>query len=98
MGGLSQPVFQAALAWKLDHTLCPTSQGNSLWRRMGLTLALRGLFTPLKGMGVNCPLSGPPGLRYSLGGEAASTGEQFSCTVLYCTAELVPSSTVLYTV
>ena len=71
--------FQAALAWKLDHTLervpslCPTRQGNSLRRGMGGTLALRGLSTPLKGMGVNCPLSGPPGLRSNLGGEAVST-------------------------
>ena len=71
--------FQAALAWNLGHTLervpslCPTRQGNSLWRGMGGTLALRGLSTPLKGMGVNCPLSGPPGLRSSLGGEAVST-------------------------
>ena len=40
---------------------------------MGGTLALWGLSTPLKGMGVNCPLSGPPGLRSSLGGEAVST-------------------------
>ena len=72
-------IFQAALAWKLDNTLervpslCQTRQGNSLWRGMGGTLALWGLSTPLKGMGVNCPLSGPPGLRSSLGGEAVST-------------------------
>jgi hypothetical protein len=40
---------------------------------MGGTLASRGLSTSLKGMGVNFPLSGLPGLRSSLGVEAVST-------------------------
>jgi hypothetical protein len=34
------------------------------------------------GRAVNCPLPGPPGLRSSLGGEAASTWES-SLAVLY---------------
>ena len=59
--------FQAAISGKLEHTL--ERQGNSLQKGMGGTLAIRCLSTLLKGMGVNCPLSGPTGLKSSLEGE-----------------------------
>ena len=88
MGTASQSVssFQAALAWKLDHTLervpslCPTRQGNSLRRGMEGTLGLKALSTPLKVRGLPV-LSQVRGLRASLRGEAVSTWEAVQ---LYC--------------
>ena len=60
--------FQAALAWNLGPTLervpslCPTRQGNSLWRGMEGTLGSRALSTPLKVRGLTV-LSQVRGLR-----------------------------------
>jgi hypothetical protein len=86
--------FQAALAWKIDHTLervpslCPTRQGNSLWRGMVGTLALRGLSTP--------PAEGHGGQLSSLrsgGGEAVSArGSSLAVLCVHYTAELVSVS------
>jgi hypothetical protein len=68
----------------------PTEAGKPCG--MDCTLSLRAL-RPHCRTAVNCPLPGLPGLRSSLGGEAASTWES-SSVVLYVnnTAELVSSS------
>ena len=50
----------------------------------GLHTRLKGLSHRVVGRAVNCPLSGPPGLRSSLGGEAASIFARERADQLYC--------------
>ena len=65
----------------------PWKQGN------GSNTRLKGPSHRVAGLAVNCPLSGPPGLRSSLGGEAASMWESsLAVLCVHNTAELVSSS------
>jgi hypothetical protein len=60
----------------------------------GRDTRLKGLSHRIAGLVVNCPLPGPPGLRSSLGGEAASNLPRGGAVCLYsahCTNKLVSS-------
>ena len=71
----------------------PDQAGKLSLERNGGYTRPKGPFHPLKGMGVNCPLSGPPGLSSNLGGEAVSArGSSLAVLCEHNTAELVSSS------
>jgi hypothetical protein len=68
-------------------SLVPINGGNT---------RLKGPFHPT---GVNCSISGPPGLRSSLGGEAVSArGISLAVLCVHNTAELVFSSLFMHRV
>ena len=73
-------------------SLGPSRPGN-LVEGNGLHTRLKGPSHRVVVRAVNCPLSGPPGLRSSLGGEAASMWESsLAVLCVHNTAELVSSS------
>ena len=68
----------------------PDQAGKLSSERNGGYTRLKGPFHPAEGlgMGVNCPLSGPPGLRSNLGGEAVSArGSSLAVLCVHNTAE-----------